>query len=380
MKTQLNFGIIGSGYMGKAYAVALKALPAVFPLSAEPVCDMLATSDAQGAARSARALGFRRSTGDWRELVTDPAIDVVGICSPTYLHKEMALAAIAAGKHVICEKPLSLSASDAQEMADAATQAGVCTLVGFNYMKNPATALAKQLIESGEIGDIIHFRGTHNEDFLMDPALPISWRLKREFASSAGALGDIASHIINMAHYLCGPVAEVVGDSQIIHPKRPNANGELEAVENDDQTSFLLTFASGVQGSIEASRVAAGRKMGLTYEIIGTQGSLYFDQERLAELQYFSARDPAHLQGFRTILIGPEHPDYRHFCIGTGHGFGFNDMIMVEMRDLIEGIGGTRTLWPSFTDAVHSAQVVEAVMRSQQDRTWVAVSPAAPAP
>lgn len=262
MSKQLNFGVIGSGYMGKAYAIALRALPTVFPLPANPVCDMLATTNAERAAVQADALGFKRSTGDWRQLVDDPAIDVVAICSPTYLHKEMALAAIAAGKHVICEKPLSLSAADAAEMADAAEKAGVCTLVGFNYMKNPATAMAKRMIEAGDIGEIVHFRGTHNEDFLMDPSLPMSWRLKQEFASSAGALGDIASHIINMAHYLCGPVAEVVGESQIVHSQRPNASGAMEAVENDDQTQFLIRFESGVMGAIEASRIAAGRKMG----------------------------------------------------------------------------------------------------------------------
>ncbi|GGO84490.1 myo-inositol 2-dehydrogenase [Marinobacterium nitratireducens] len=373
MARQLNFGVIGSGYMGKAYAIALRALPTVFRLPAEPICDMLATTSAGRAAEQARELGFRRSTGNWRELVEDPAIDVVAICSPTYMHREMALAAIAAGKHVICEKPLALSSAECAEMADAADRAGVCTLVGYNYIKNPATALARQLIEAGEIGEIVHFRGTHNEDFLMDPGLPMSWRLRKAFASEAGALGDLASHIINAAHFLCGPVAEVIGESQIIHAQRPNTAGVLEAVENDDQTQFLLRFESGVMGSIEASRIAAGRKMGLTYEIVGTRGTLLFDQERLAELKYYRADDPPHLQGFRTILIGPEHPDYGHFCIGTGHGFGYNDMIMVEMRDLVEGICGERPLWPRFRDAVHTAEVVDAVGRSQRERRWVKV-------
>lgn len=373
MAKELKFGVIGAGYMGKAYSIALNTVSAVFPLSAKPVLEMMATSSASGAEGKAEAFGFKRSTGSWQELAADPDIDVVGICSPTYLHRDMTLAAIAAGKHVLCEKPLALSAREANEMANAAERAGVKTLVGYNYIKNPATQLAKQMIENGEIGEIVHFRGTHNEDFLMDPALPMSWRLKAAYGSRAGALGDLASHIINLAHYLCGPIAEVVGESQTVHRQRPGKDGQLEAVENDDQTNFLVKFESGVLGSIEASRIAAGRKMGLTYEVVGTKGSLFFDQERLAELQFYSADDKAGRSGFRTLLIGPDHPDYGHFCIGAGHGFGYNDMITVEMKELVEGVAAGQPLWPSFRDAVHTALVVDAVLRSQQEKRWVPI-------
>ena len=264
MGKEIRFGVIGAAYMGKAYAIALSSVSTVFELPARAKLEMIATTDEKGAEKKAAAFGFARSTGDWRKLVTDPDVDIVGIGSPTYLHKEMALAAIAAGKPVLCERPLSLSAKDANDMALAAERAGVKTLVGFNYMKNPATQLAKQMIEAGEIGDIIHFRGTHNEDYLMDPALPMDWRLKAKYASRAGALGDLASHIVNLAHYLCSPIAEVVGESQTVHKARPAEGGVLEAVENDDQTNFLAKFASGALGSLEASRIAAGRKMGLT--------------------------------------------------------------------------------------------------------------------
>ena len=374
MKKEIRFGVIGAGYMGKAYAIALNSVSTVFSLPARAVPELIATASGVAAALKAEAFGFRRSTGDWRQLVADPDVDVVGICSPTFLHKEMALAAIAAGKHVLCEKPLSLSARDANDMALAAERAGVKSLVGFNYMKNPATQLAKQMIESGEIGEIVHFRGAHNEDYLMDPSIPMSWRLKKEYASEAGALGDLASHIVNLAHYLCGPIAEVIGDSQTVHRQRPGAEGQLETVENDDQTNFLLKFESGVLGAIEASRIAAGRKMGLTYEVIGTKGSLFFDQERLAELRFYSAADPSDRRGYRTLLIGPEHPDYGAFCVGAGHGFGYNDMIVVEMKDMIEGVLGGRPLWPTFRDAVHTALVVDSVLLSQTERRWVKIS------
>ena len=374
MTKDIRFGVIGAGYMGKAYAIALSSVSTTFDLAARARLEMIATTDAASAAKKAAALGFARSTDDWRKLVADPAIDVVGICSPTYLHKEMALAAFAAGKHVLCEKPLSLSAKDANDMAVAAEGAGVRTLVGFNYMKNPATQLARQMIEAGEIGEIVHFRGTHNEDYLTDPSLPMSWRLKAKFASRAGALADLASHIVNLAHYLCGAISETIGESQTVYGQRPGEGGALETVENDDQTNFLVRFESGALGSFEASRIAAGRKMGLTYEVIGTKGALLFDQERLAELRFYSTADPSNRRGYRTILIGPEHPDYGAFCIGAGHGFGFNDMIVVEMKDMIQGVAGGKPLWPTFRDAVHAASVVDAVLRSQDERRWVKVS------
>lgn len=374
MTEEIGFGVIGAGYMGKAYAIALGSVATTFELPARPRLEMLATTDAATAAKRAAAFGFARSTGDWRALIADPAVDVVCICSPTYLHKEMALAAIAAGKHVLCEKPLSLSAKDANDMASAAELAGVRTLAGFNYMKNPATQLARQIIEAGEIGEVVHFRGTHNEDYLMDPSIGMSWRLKAKYASRAGALGDLGSHIVNLAHFLCGPIAETIGESQTVHTKRPGEGGRLEPVENDDQTNFLVRFDSGALGSFEASCIAAGRKMGLTYEVIGAKGALCFDQERLSELQFYSAGDPSNRRGYRTLLIGPEHPDYGAFCIGAGHGFGYNDMIVVEMRDMIEAVAGGKPLWPTFRDAVHTARVVDAVLRSQEERRWVKIS------
>jgi predicted dehydrogenase len=374
MGKEIRFGVIGAGYMGKAYAIALNSVSTTFELPARARLEMIATTNQEGSAAKAAAYGFSRATGDWRKLVADPNNDVVSICSPTYPHKEMALAAIAAGKHVLREKPLSVSAKDADDMARAVERAGVKTLVGFNCVKNPATQLARQMIDAGEIGDIVHFRGTHNEDYLMDPSLGMSWRLKAKYASRAGALGDLASHIVNLAHYLCGPVAEAIGESQTVYPSRPGDGGLLEAVENDDQTNFLVKFESGALGSFEASRIAAGRKMGLTYEVIGTKGALYFDQERLSELRFYSAGDPSNRRGYRTLLIGPEHPDYGAFCIGAGHGFGYNDMIVVEMKDMIQGVVSERPLWPSFRDAVHTASVVDAVPRSQDERRWVKVS------
>lgn len=373
----LGFGVIGAGFMGKAYAIALSSVSATFSLGAQPRREMIATSSPESAARAAAALGFARSTANWRELVADPRVDIVAICTPTYLHQSMALEAIAHGKHVLCEKPLGMDAEQADAMALASARAGVQTLVGFNYMKNPATQLARQIIAAGEIGELIHFRGTHNEDFLMNPGLPVDWRLRAASASSSGALLDLGSHIVNLAHFLCGPIAEVVGDSRVVHTHRPGPSG-AEPVENDDQAMFLVHFAQGASGSFEVSRVAAGRKMGLTYEVTGTRGAIAFDQERMGELRVHSSSDAPARSGFRTILIGPQHPDYGAFCIGTGHGFGYNDMVVVEMRDMIQAVVTNTPAWPGFAEAAHTAHVLQAVRVSQDSRTWARVPPPLP--
>ncbi|WP_229748147.1 Gfo/Idh/MocA family protein [Lacimicrobium alkaliphilum] len=199
-------------------------------------------------------------------------------------------------------------------MVQSAEQAGVKTMVGFNYIKNPATQLAKQIIDSGEIGDIVHFRGTHNEDYLADTGVPINWRLKRATAG-AGALADLGAHIINISQFLVGPILAVNGDLSTVTKERSTAASvtDKEPVENDDQAHSMLRFDSGAIGTIEASRVAWGRKMGLTYEVTGTKGSIVFDQERLAELQLYTSDQQTSRQGFKRILIGPEHPDYQHF-------------------------------------------------------------------
>ena len=372
---QVRVGLIGTGYIGRCHAIAYAQAPTVFPLKGDLVLEMLAEVTPELAAQRAAEFGFARSTGDWRQLVADPAIDVVDICAPNFLHKEMALAAIRHGKHVYSEKPLALDAADAAEMVQAARAKGVKTLVGFNYMKNPTAKLAKQIIERGEIGEIIHFYGTHNEDYMADPLVPIHWHCFKETAG-LGALGDLAAHIVNMAQYLVGDIEQVCGDLKIVVPARPAYAGshELVTVENEDQAHAMVRFAGGAQGIIETSRVASGRKMGLTWTITGTKGAITFTQERMAELKLYLQDDPEGRQGFRTLLVGPAHPDYGHFCMGAGHGIGFNDQKTVEIRDLIDGIAGDTPLWPDFEEGWKVSRILDAIALSHQDGRWVKVS------
>ncbi|OOF71140.1 Gfo/Idh/MocA family protein [Rodentibacter caecimuris] len=374
---KIGVGLIGTGYIGRCHSIAYAQAPTVFSLNAKLELEYLAEITPELAALRAKEFGFKRSTGNWLELIKDPNVDVVDICTPNFLHKEIALAAISQGKHIYSEKPLALTASDAKEMWLAAKAANVKTLVGFNYIKNPTTQLAKEIISSGEIGEIVHFYGTHNEDYLANKNTPIDWHCLREKAG-LGALGDLGAHIVQMAQYLVGQdISSVIGDMQTVITSRPDPNNLQQycKVENEDQATALVRFSNGCMGTIETSRIACGRKMGLSYVITGTKGTISYSQERMAELKlYLHTDDPAR-QGFKTILTGPLHPDYKHFCVSAGHGIGFNDQKTVEIRDLINGLANDdMKLYPDFEEGFKVSRILDAIALSNQIKSWVDVS------
>lgn len=373
---QVCIGLVGTGYIGRCHAIAYAQAPTVFPLDAELVLEYLAEVTPELAEKKAKEFGFKRFTGDWRDIVQDANVDVVDICTPNFLHKEIALAAIANGKHVYSEKPLALTAVDAKLMYEAAKQAGVKTLVGFNYIKNPTTQLAREIIANGEIGEVIHFYGTHNEDYLASENTPLDWHCVKEKAG-LGALGDLAAHIVQMSQYLLGQdIHSVIGDMQTVIKTRPNPNNLQErlAVENEDQATALVRFANGCMGTIETSRIACGRKMGLSYVITGTKGTITYTQERMAELKlYLHDENPAR-QGFKTILTGPLHPDYKNFCVSAGHGIGFNDQKTVEIRDLVNGlVSPASMLYPDFEEGYKVSRVLDAIALSCEQKRWIDV-------
>ncbi|BFU63536.1 Gfo/Idh/MocA family protein [Rodentibacter abscessus] len=371
----IRIGLIGTGYIGRCHAIAYAQAPTVFNLEAKLEREYLAEITPELAAQKAKEFGFNRSTGNWFDIVQDPNIDVIDICTPNFLHKEIALAAIAHGKHIYCEKPLALTSADAKQMYEAAEKAGVKTLVGFNYIKNPTTQLAREIIANGEIGEIVHFYGTHNEDYLANPNTPLDWHCLNEKAG-LGALGDLGAHIVQMSQYLLGSdIKEVIGDKQTVIPQRPNPKNLAEylPVENEDQATAMLRFTNGCMGTIETSRIACGRKMGLSYVITGTKGTISYTQERMAELKlYLHEENPAR-QGFKTILTGPLHPDYKNFCISAGHGIGFNDQKTVEIRDLILGIARNKTMYPDFYEGFKVSRVLDAIALSCRQKRWVTV-------
>jgi predicted dehydrogenase len=367
----LRIGLVGSGFMGRSHALAFRAAPAVFDLPLSPVLDLIADATPEMATKAMKELGFSRSTGDWKALVSDPAIDLVDITAPNLLHKPIALAAIAAGKPVYCEKPLAPSAADALLMAEAAEAAGVPTFVGFNYLKNPMVSLAREIVSSGEIGDIVSFRGIHAEDYMTDPAAPFTWRL--DPAGGHGVVADLGSHIISIARYLAGPVESLSGQVVTVVGERPVAPGSAEkrTVEVDDQARALLRFSSGATGSIEASWVAAGRKMTLAFEVTGSKGTIFVDHERFNELQLFTAGQARGREGFKTILAGPDHDHYRAFCPAPGHQLGFNDVKAIEVRALVMALAGGQKFMPDFREAYEIQRIVDAVVTSSRERRWI---------
>jgi predicted dehydrogenase len=363
----LGIGIIGTGFMGKAHAFAYRSALAAFPEIPVPVLKMIADVNAQGAAKAAHQYGFEKSSGNWRDLINDPTIDVVSITTPNTLHKEMALAAIAAGKHVHCEKPLSPSLKDSEEMMLAAEAKGVLTQVGFNYIKNPILKLAKQMIDAGELGEITGFRGIHAEDYMHDPASPWTWRI--DPSGGPGVIADLGSHIIGMARFLLGPITSVNADVETVIKHRPKARGSSETmpVLVDDIARLLVRFDKGFGGSIEANWVKTGRNMQLGFEIEGSKGSLAFTQERLNELKFYRAGGDLSEKGFTTIESGPQHPPYGGFCVAGGHQLGFNDLKTIEMAEFLGAIGGNKHHGPDFREAYEIQKVVDAALLSSKD-------------
>ena len=372
-KRKIGVGLIGSGFMGKTHALGFATARRVFDLPFDIDLAVLADANAALADRAAKALGFRRSTGNWRDLLSDPEIHIVDITTPNTLHREMALAAIAAGKHVYCEKPLAPTSSEAKEMADAAKAAGLASQVGFNYLKNPMLALARDIIASGEIGEIRTFRGVHAEDYMADAQAPWTWRL--DPAGGGGALADIGSHILASARYLVGPVASLMADVDTPIGLRPVSAGatEVRRVEVDDVARLFLKFENGATGSLEANWIATGRKMQHDVEIYGSKGAILFTQERFNELQVYFVDDKRGRRGFRTIFAGPEHEPYGAFCVAPGHQIGFNDLKAIEVRDFLLAVAGRPPKGPDFQEGYEIQKLVELAYRSAREKSWLTV-------
>ena len=370
-KTRIGIGLIGSGFMGKTHALGFATATRVFDLPFAVDLAVLADVNAAAAETAAAALGFRRSTGNWRDLLDDPEIDVIDITTPNTLHREMALAAIAAGKHVYCEKPLAPTFAEALEMTRAAEAAGVVTQVGFNYLKNPMLALAKQIIDSGEIGQVRTFRGVHAEDYMADDQAPWTWRLDPK--GGGGALADIGSHILATARFLLGPITSLLAEVETPIAERPVAAGshETRAVQVDDVARLLVRFEGGATGSIEASWIATGRKMQHDFEIYGSKGAIVFTQERFNELKVYFTDDRTGLRGFRTIVAGPEHEPYGAFCVAAGHQLGFNDLKAIEVRDFLAAVAGGPRVGPDFAGGAEIQKLVEIAYRSSREKRWI---------
>lgn len=383
----LNIGLIGSGFMGQAHADAYRRAALLYrDLPMVPVLHTLAEADRELAQAAASRFGFAHATADWRAMVEDPEIDVVDITTPNSLHFEMAMAAIRAGKHVYCEKPLTVTLADAQALVEAAERAGVKTMVAFNNIKTPAALLAKRLIERGDIGTPTRFRGWFDQGFFNDPDMPWSWRCSRKQAGS-GALGDLGSHVVSVAQFLMGAIESVVGQEQTFFATRPapgggsgyaasaDASGARLPVENEDQFQALVRFANGAGGTIEASRIAAGKVFGIAWEVSGTEGTIVMDGERFNELKVARYRDAKHDRGFKTLLAGSQVPQFSAF-FGfdfAGGGLGYFDIKVIEVSDLIRGIAGEEGCFPDFRFGLENQRIIAAMERSAETGARVTI-------
>ncbi len=369
----LGVGLIGTGFMGRAHALAFHNARTAFDLPVNLRLSALADADSARAEHCARAWGFDHSHDDWERLISDPTVNLVAITTPNHLHFPMAMAALEAGKAVYCEKPLAVSLEQAREMHSAALKAGVVTRVGYNYQHNPIIGLARQMIESGELGQIVSFQGEFSEDFMADPQSPWSWRCEQ--AHAGGALADLGSHLLSMARYLLGDIEAVCADSQTVHGQRPACIGSQEQrqIAIDDQTYALLRFANGARGTFGSSWLKHGYKNHLSFEISGTQGTLSFDQERLNELRLYRAGAPGR-DGFQRILAGPTQPGYAAFCPAPGHQLGYNELKTLEVHALIQALCGKSSEGPDFAEALEVERLATAIRVAAKEMRWVKVS------
>lgn len=360
--TEIGIGILGGGYMGKAHAVAMLAVGAVFDTTLRPRLEMVCASSVESAGRYCKAYGFARATDDWQVLVNDPKVEAIVIATPQGTHRAVAEAAFALGKPVFCEKPLGASLEDSRAMVAAAEASGCPNMVGFNYIRTPASQYARQLIAEGAIGDITWFRGEHTEDFYADPKAPATWRTT---GMSNGTMGDLAPHMINGALGLVGPITRLIAEVETVHRDRPGG-----AVTNDDHAQMMCRFENGAMGQMYFSRVSTGRKMGYSYEISGTKGAIRFDQEDQNALWLYRMDGPEASRGFTKILTGPAHPDYEPFCQGPGHGTGYQDQIIIEAKDFLTAIETGKPVWPTFRDGMEVNRIVAAALASSSSKSW----------
>ena len=366
----LKIGLIGTGFMGKTHVYGFAIADRVFDLPHRLELVSVADVSEELAQSAARSLGFERATSNWLDLINDKDLDLISITSPNAFHKEMAIAALKAGKHVYCEKPLAPTLEESEEMVCVAGQSEGRTQVGFNYLSNPMLVVAQDLIKSGELGDIISFRGIHAEDYMCGAESFYTWRHE---PIGGGVLADLGSHILATAEFLLGPISKVLGDCVTVIPFRKTENGERREITVDDIYRSYLKFATGVTGSIEASWLATGRKMKHDFEIHGTLGSIAYSQERLNELHFFSKKDKQGHQGFRKIEASPEHEPYGRFCVAPGHQLGFNDLKAIEISKFIRAIEGTEPEPFNFESGHRIQLLVESIRNSSIENVWVSV-------
>lgn len=381
---EVRVGMIGYQFMGKAHSHAYRDLSFFFDTHCVPVKQAIAGRNEEAVKDAADKMGYASFETDWRKLVERDDIDLIDIVTPNNTHTEMAIAALEAGKHVLCEKPLALSLIDAERMLEVAKKSGTIHMVSHNYRFAPAVQFAKQLIDEGRLGKIHHIRAQYLQDFIMDPKEPLTWRLNKDITGT-GALGDIGAHIIDLARFLVGEIKEVNGMLETFVKERPIGvmSGGLKAtlegeemgeVTVDDAAIFMSRFESGAVGTFEATRFAGGNRNGNRFEINGEKGSIRWDLENMNNLEVYFVDDETGLQGFRTINCTEESHPYIDSYWPAGHIIGYEHTFLNLISELMKGIEQGYSPEPNFEDGAQNQAVLEAVQQSAQTRKWVNVS------
>ncbi|KZL06225.1 Glucose--fructose oxidoreductase precursor [Pseudovibrio axinellae] len=369
---KIGVGLIGTGFMGKCHALAWNSVSSIFGGELKPELVMLAAVDTQVAAARAQDFGFAKSTSNWRDMLAEPEIQIISITTPNQFHAEMAIAALEAGKHVYCEKPMSSSLGSAKEMLEVARRSGRKTFLGYNYMQNPMIRHMRDLVKTGDIGEVFQCRIELDEDFLADPQH--EWDLTCSAATGPGALDDFGVHAIAMLDMMDLKISKVMCRMARPYKTRPDQEGRSKPVENYDTTNVLFELTNGGDGSFLFNRAAWGRKCHFVIEVFGSKGSVFFDQERMNELSIYKAEGPLAGQGYTTILSGPTHTPYDCFMPVAGHGLGFNDLKTIEVNEILKNIQGKESFVVDFEKGIEYEAAINAMISSHETSTWIDVA------
>lgn len=370
---QVRIGTIGgAGWIGQVHATSMQNVQRIYEEDTNiPIFEIISDVDEEKLKIVQKKFGYKRYTTNWQDVVSDPDVDLVDIATPNNMHYEMAKAALENGKHVFCEKPLTLSAKQSKELAELAQQKGLINYVAFNNLMNPANQYVKELIETGELGKIMKIEATYDQDMLLDPSLPITWRHINKYAGS-GALGDLTSHLLSISQMILGDIESVNGMSSVIIPERPVKAGSSEKakVENEDIITFMAKYKNGAIGVMGSSRVATGRKNYMSYEIQGTEGTVSYNLERMCEVNVYFKADEGRDMGFRTVLLNPYHKGYSAFQPAGGIAIAFNDMKIIEAHTLLSALVRDENYISNFTFGAKVDAVVSAVLKSVDSKQW----------
>ncbi|MCY4727723.1 Gfo/Idh/MocA family oxidoreductase [Nocardioides sp. STR2] len=382
-RRDLSVGMVGYAFMGAAHSHAWRTAPRFFDLPLRPRMTAVAGRDADGVRAAAERLGWESTETSWRALVDRDDIDLVDVCTPGHTHAEIVIAALEAGKHVLCEKPLANSVEEAEAMTAAAERAaadGVRAMVGFTYRRVPAISLARQLVAEGRLGTLHHVRAQYLQDWIVDPQAPLSWRLEKDKAGS-GALGDIGAHIIDITQFITGDtISRVSGRLRTFVDERPlpaehsglsgTAGTGTGKVTVDDAATFLADFRGGAMGVFEATRFASGRKNAIRIEVNGSRGSIAFDFEDMNVLHFFDGTEDAATAGFRRILVTEAVHPYVGAWWPPGHVIGYEHGFIHQAVDLVRAIADGTDPTPSFADGLQVQRVLAAVETSSDNDSW----------